>query len=64
MDRQDLTAFFPDCQLLEPAEEGEEALVTAPSTQGELDAAQSAAEAAGARVLSRITVLEEMGARA
>ena len=46
------------------AEEGEEALVTAPSTQGELDAAQSAAEAAGARVLSRITVLEEMGARA
>ncbi len=64
MDRQDLAAFFPDCQLLEPAEEGEEALVTALSTQGELDAAQSAAEAAGARVLSRITVLEEMGARA
>ncbi len=58
MDEEELETFFPGCQFLELPEDGETALITAPATQGELDAALEAAGAAGGRVLSRITVLE------
>ena len=57
LDREGLELFFPGAFFLEPLEQGEEALITAPATQGELDAAQRAAEAAGGRVLSRFPVL-------
>jgi len=58
MEPGSLAAFFPGCRPLDPLEEGEAALITGAAAQGELDAAQRAAEAAGARFLSRITVLE------
>ena len=55
-----LETFFPGCTRL-PNPDGpdeETALITGLTTQGELDAAQRAAEAAGAVILSRIAVLE------
>lgn len=60
MEPKELETFFPGCELLPPIDgaEGEAAIITAAVTQGELNAAQRAAEAAGAAVLSRITVLE------
>ena len=57
MEQDELEAFYPECLCLGVSGE-ERAIITAPATQGELDAAGAAAEAAGARILSRITVLE------
>ena len=59
MDREELETFYPGCRFLDGPEEGETALITAPATQGELDAAGQAAQAAGGRILSRITLLED-----
>lgn len=55
-----LTTFFPGCKELPSIDgtDGETALITDITTQGELDAAQRAAEAAGAVIHSRIAVLE------
>jgi homoserine dehydrogenase len=57
LDREELELFFPGAFFLESLEEGEEALITPPATQGELDAAARAAEAAGGRILSRFPLL-------
>ena len=59
MDREELETFYPGCRFLDGPEEGETALITAPATQGELDAAGQAAQAAGGTILSRITLLED-----
>ena len=55
-----LATFFPGCTALSNPDgpEEETALITRLTTQGELDAAQRAAEAAGAVILSRVAVLE------
>ena len=54
-----METFYPGCRFLDGAEEGDTALLTAPATQGELDAAGQAAQAAGGTILSRITLLED-----
>ncbi len=59
MDREELETFYPGCRFLDGPEGEELALITAPATQGELDAAGQAAEAAGGKVLSRVTLLED-----
>lgn len=60
MEPETICAFFPGCERLPgpEGETGETALITGPTTQGELDAAGRAAQAAGAVILSRIAVLE------
>ena len=58
MEPDALETFFPGARFLEPLAAGEAAFITAPATQGEVDAALEAAGAAGGKLLSRITVLE------